>query len=171
MYIQNQIRPHKRRWDHTGVVIEVRQHHQYVVRVDGSGRITVPNRQFLRRFTPSSSPASRADNLMSTALYRSSTVPLRHGVDDTISNARQLGYTRHRAAPTPSLTSPYGPSPSRSACPPSWEPTDASDTTTDHSPELLAPPLSPDRQQRPPSPVLRRSTRKGRGTTTRYQTT
>nr|XP_054770397.1 uncharacterized protein LOC129278213 [Lytechinus pictus] len=38
--------------DKTGVVIEVRQHDQYLVHVDGSGRITLRNRKFLRHYTP-----------------------------------------------------------------------------------------------------------------------
>ena len=46
--VQNQTGPHPRRWD--GQVGEVRQNDQYVVRVDGSGRVTLRNRQFLRRF-------------------------------------------------------------------------------------------------------------------------
>ncbi|XP_041472552.1 uncharacterized protein LOC121421818 [Lytechinus variegatus] len=44
--------PHPLKWDKTGVVIEVRQHDQYLVRVDGSGRITLRNRKFLRHYTP-----------------------------------------------------------------------------------------------------------------------
>lgn len=32
--------------------MEVRQFHQYVVRVDGSGRVTLRNRQHLRKFIP-----------------------------------------------------------------------------------------------------------------------
>ena len=30
----------------------MRQYHQYVIRVDGTGRVTIRNRQHLRRFTP-----------------------------------------------------------------------------------------------------------------------
>ena len=54
--IQNQIGNHPNKWDKTGVVIEVRQYHQYVVRVDGSGRITIRNRKFLRKYTPACQP-------------------------------------------------------------------------------------------------------------------
>ena len=36
----------------TGTVIEVRQFDQYIVRVDGSGRVTLRNRKFLRRYLP-----------------------------------------------------------------------------------------------------------------------
>ena len=49
--IQNQTGTHPTQWDKT-IVVEVRQFDQYVVRVDGSGRITVRNRKFLRRYTP-----------------------------------------------------------------------------------------------------------------------
>lgn len=50
--IQNQVGPHPNKWDKTGIIIEVRQFHQYVVRVDGSGRVTLRNRKFLRHYTP-----------------------------------------------------------------------------------------------------------------------
>jgi hypothetical protein len=50
--IQNQVGPHPTKWDKTGVVVEVRQFDQYVVRVDGSGRVTLRNRKFLRKYTP-----------------------------------------------------------------------------------------------------------------------
>ena len=52
VYIQNLTGNHPKRWECTGVVVEVRQFHQYVVRVDGSGRVTLRNRQHLRKFTP-----------------------------------------------------------------------------------------------------------------------
>ena len=38
--IQNQTGLHPTKWDRTGVVIEVRQFHQYIIRMDGSGRHT-----------------------------------------------------------------------------------------------------------------------------------
>ena len=50
--IQNQVGPQHRRWDKTGLVIEVRQNNQYVIRTDGSNRVSLRNRQFLRRFQP-----------------------------------------------------------------------------------------------------------------------
>ena len=40
------------RWERTGVVIEVKPFNQYVVRLDGSGRVTLRNRKHLRKFTP-----------------------------------------------------------------------------------------------------------------------
>ncbi|XP_060605955.1 uncharacterized protein LOC132758355 [Ruditapes philippinarum] len=50
--IQNQTGHHPLKWDKTGVIIEVRQFDQYVVRVDGSGRVTLRNRKILRQYVP-----------------------------------------------------------------------------------------------------------------------
>ena len=50
--VQNQVGNHPNRWDKTGVVDEVRQYHQYVVRMDGLGRSTVRNCKLLRKYTP-----------------------------------------------------------------------------------------------------------------------
>ena len=50
--IQNQTGNHPLKWDKTGTVIEVKQFDQYVVRVDGSRRVTLRNRKFLRKFQP-----------------------------------------------------------------------------------------------------------------------
>ena len=54
--ILNQTGPHPNKWDKTGIVIEVRQFDQYVVRVDGSGRTTLRNCKFLRRYVPAQAP-------------------------------------------------------------------------------------------------------------------
>ena len=50
--IQNQSDPNPTKWDKTGVVIEVRQFDQYVTHMDGSGRVTLRNRRFLRKYVP-----------------------------------------------------------------------------------------------------------------------
>jgi len=50
--VQNQTGPHSNRWEKTGTIIEVKQHDQYVVRIDGSGRVTLRNRKFLRSYVP-----------------------------------------------------------------------------------------------------------------------
>ena len=49
--IPNQFGSESLTWDKTGIVVEVKQHDQYVIRVDGSGRVTLRNRKFLRRFS------------------------------------------------------------------------------------------------------------------------
>jgi hypothetical protein len=50
--VQNQTGNHPLRWDKTGRIVEVHDHGQYVVRMDGSGRCTLRNRRFLRRCRP-----------------------------------------------------------------------------------------------------------------------
>ena len=50
--VQNQTGNYPSRWDITGVVVEVKDHDQYVIKVDGSGRMTLRNRKFLRKITP-----------------------------------------------------------------------------------------------------------------------
>ena len=63
--LQNQTGRHPKKWDKTGRVVEVGQHNQYIIRVDGSGRVTLRNRQFLRRFSPViPSRGARFDDLL-----------------------------------------------------------------------------------------------------------
>ena len=50
--VQNQKGNKPTRWDHTGTIVEVRPNDQYVVKVDGSGRLTVRNRKFLKPIKP-----------------------------------------------------------------------------------------------------------------------
>ena len=50
--IQNQVGNKPRMWNKTGVVVEVKQYDQYVVKVDGSSRSTLRNRKFLRKYEP-----------------------------------------------------------------------------------------------------------------------
>ena len=57
--IQNQTGPYPNKWDRTGIVIEVCQFHQYLIRIDGSGRQTLRNRKFLRKFIPVYQPPTR----------------------------------------------------------------------------------------------------------------
>ena len=52
--IQNQCGTPKvaKRWDRSGVVLEVMGYDKYKVKVNSSGRITMRNRQFLRKVLP-----------------------------------------------------------------------------------------------------------------------
>ena len=50
--IQNQHGMAPKRWDKTGIVREVHPNAQYTVQVHGSGRLTLRNRQFLRKIHP-----------------------------------------------------------------------------------------------------------------------
>ena len=59
-FIQNQTGQHKRRWDRCGLVVEVLPHDKYVIKVDGSNRLTTRNRRFLRLFKNASTTISDA---------------------------------------------------------------------------------------------------------------
>ena len=50
--IQNQIpsSPRSKKWDRDGTVVATREHDQYLVRMARTGRLTLRNRQFLRKF-------------------------------------------------------------------------------------------------------------------------
>ena len=50
--IQDQTGKTPRKWTKTGTIIEVCPHSSYIVKVDGSGRATRRNRQFLRKIIP-----------------------------------------------------------------------------------------------------------------------
>ena len=53
-FIQNQTGTNPNKWHRTGTVVEVADHDQYIVKVDGSGRLTKRNRRFLKVFKPAS---------------------------------------------------------------------------------------------------------------------
>ena len=59
--MQNQIGHYPLKWDKTGVIIEVRQFDQYAVKVDGSGRVTLRNREFLRQVCTRQEPQNNKD--------------------------------------------------------------------------------------------------------------
>ena len=125
--IQNQTGPYPTKWDKTGVVIEVRQFDQYMVRVDGSGRMTLRNRKFLRKYTPARPPPTRRSIL-----------------DDLIANPTLI-----RSSPEPDCTPP--PSQKKKTPDGNREPP-ASPTITDQvepAPAVL-PPVTPVRQTPPP---------------------
>ena len=52
--IQNQTGNKPKRWSNTGKVVEVLPHRQYRVMINGSKRLTLRNRKFLRRISPTS---------------------------------------------------------------------------------------------------------------------
>ena len=46
--IQNQTGRYPTKWDKTGVIVEIRPHNQLVIKVDGSRRLTLRNRRFVK---------------------------------------------------------------------------------------------------------------------------
>ena len=75
VWIQNQVGPNPNKWDKTGVVIEVRQYDQYIVKVDGSGRATLRNRKFLRQFSPLHLRRTPTSNVPSNAAPSDRSIP------------------------------------------------------------------------------------------------
>ena len=51
-HIQNQNGRFPRKWDKTGVVVQVNENDQYTVKVHGKGRLTLRNRKYLRKYQP-----------------------------------------------------------------------------------------------------------------------
>ena len=74
-FVQNQVGNYRTKWDRTGSVVEVRDHDQYVVKVDGSGRLTKRNRRFLRAFSPASATLREAAPLSGTPTGPTTGVP------------------------------------------------------------------------------------------------
>ena len=58
VFIQNQQGNHPTKWDRSGVIVESLGNDQYRVKVDGSGRLTLRNRRFLRAYSPVSTSIS-----------------------------------------------------------------------------------------------------------------
>ena len=52
VFVQNQCGRFPNKWDRSGVIVEVKDHDQYVVKIAGTGRLTLRNRRFLRHYNP-----------------------------------------------------------------------------------------------------------------------
>ena len=52
VYVQNQAGSRPKKWNNTGRIVKVLPHRQYGVVIDGSRRITLRNRKFLRKIKP-----------------------------------------------------------------------------------------------------------------------
>ena len=65
--VQNQADNHPRQWDRRGTVVAALLFRQYQVRLDGSRRLTLRNRKFLRTFVPVSPAALAPPGLRATA--------------------------------------------------------------------------------------------------------
>ena len=150
--IQNQTGPHPTKWDKTGVVVEVRQFDQYVVRVDGSRRVTLRNRKFLRQYLPvvPRAPLPLAPGPTAVSSSPPTTRPTHQDSRTPASPAQVTAPTSRSSAPPLTAT----PRPHHSG-PPSTQ--DDLPDPTPPSPAILAPPLMPapdppfttDQDQRP----------------------
>ena len=50
--VQNQVGKDALRWSRSGTMVESLGNQQYSVKMDGSGRVTLKNRRFLRKIKP-----------------------------------------------------------------------------------------------------------------------
>ena len=117
--VQNQTGRDPRKWDRTGVVIEVRQFDQYAIKIHGSGRVTLRNRKFLRRYTPysptHSSPSPRVESICRGTA--SPQLPLMDTQQLPIVSTPTLPLPTTTTLPTPT-TSPTVPTPTLVTSPP-----------------------------------------------------
>jgi hypothetical protein len=81
--VHNQTGPFPQRWDKTSTVIDVRQFHQYLVRMAGSGRATLRNRKFLRKCV-APSPAAVRGHLPDAPMHQPEGTPLPDPVPRTV---------------------------------------------------------------------------------------
>ena len=75
VFVQNQAVPHPNKWDRSGTVIEYKDNDQYIVKLDGTGRLTLRNRRFLKLYTLPSTTLPSA--LLPLSWQSTPTVPLR----------------------------------------------------------------------------------------------
>ena len=98
--IQNQRGAHPNKWDCTGRVVETLPHSQYLVRVDGSGRITRRNRRALRQIMAFEPDALSGPPSNAPLWPEVSSMPSSATTGQQISSDRELSYE----APTQPVT-------------------------------------------------------------------
>ena len=152
--IQNQTGIYPRRWDRTGSVVEVRQYDQYVIRVDGSGRVTLRNRKSLRKFNPVR-PDTPFDRLIQAWQQPAAPdIPLPH--QSTSNDTPQVNKRYPDTPDSDILPLPASDIPPRTATTPT---TMRNDNESQPDKQQLQPADAP---TSPPSATLRRSTRERR---------
>ena len=94
-FIQNQTGNNRTKWDRTGTVVDTRDHDQYLNKLDGSGRLTLRNRRFLRTYTPASSSINGPINIAPSGQVETSECP---AGNETV--------THDSRSPTPTFITP-----------------------------------------------------------------
>ena len=153
VFIQNQVGNKPRRWDKTGVVMECKDYDQYVVKVDGTGRLTLRNRKFLRLLTPipkRTAPTDQNRNLPIITFKMPNSydapedsTPSYPTVPDMDSHADQQPDISGPDAPLPAMShsSPVPASPARCTPPPTQTPSHCTPATpTQQRPQRIRKP-------------------------------
>ena len=109
--IQNQSGKKPGKWDRSGMVVEIRDYDKYVVKVAGSGRLTLRNRRYLRKLYQDvglygSTPPTAPDKVEQSqdSAEPSSPVMESQPRDHPASPGNPPAHTRLPAIPQPSLT-------------------------------------------------------------------
>ena len=97
VFVQNQRGSHPTKWDTSGIIKEIGEHNKYVVKIDGTGRLTTRNRRFLRKYTPATLDISHQAPLISTPTAHAAPQPTQPPIG-------QNDY--QSATPQPSTTEP-----------------------------------------------------------------
>ena len=151
MIIQNQHGAGKsaKKWDRTGLVVDDLGYDKYRIKVDGSGRVTDRNRQFLRQFSPVTpsqpGPSPSPNHAEQSEAPPTIVEPAAPNHTDQSKIPPTIVEQAAPQPPSPSLASPHT-SPPQSPVVPS----------TPESPSFVTPPSSPMGSEQIP---LRRSTR------------
>ena len=153
VFLQNQQGPHPTKWDRSGIIVESLCHDQYRVKVDGSGRLTLRNRRFLRAYTPAMPNIHRQQP--------ESPPPPTRTMDKSVTPQRSTTLTPHVTDQNPPAVTPDKPPMDPSiqldpqqddSCPPSPESQDTTpkDTHRQHSDHLEGQTPRPKPAIRPP---------------------
>ena len=141
VFLQNQQGPHSTKWDRSGVIVESLSHDQYRVKVDGSGRLTLRNRRFLRAYTPATPTIQTHQPLVKPS-----------GVNEKHERPSPVGPDLGVSSPTPAVAPNSNPS-DRAQSPPTTArppPDDCEPQPGTVNPEPPAPPM-----YSPTGPTLR----------------
>merc|ERR1712105_367527 len=104
--IQNQTGNNPTKWDKSGVVLENKPHSQVLIRVDGSRRVTLRNRRFIKELNPS---LARMTHEPVKKTPRKKRVPkATHTVPET---PHEQPAPETQAGRTPACTAPEAPQP------------------------------------------------------------
>lgn len=163
VFIQNQRGTHPTKWDRSGTVVESPGYDQYRIKVDGSGRLTLRNRRFLRAYTPATPSIPQQSPALSlpTGIVEPPSHSSPPSPPPRPQEAPQPSLTAPRATPTdvppPSITQGATPidDPPSQAQPATYSPPGTSTNTSPPAaltqpPPMLDQPSRPCRIRRPP---------------------
>ena len=157
--VQNQAGTHPNKWDKSGTIVEVQAHDAYLIKFDGSGRISKRNRRFLRPIIPfndrlSGSPRNSGGPPDDDTGYFNIQDNQSHSTNnfDNFANSNNTGTAGTRAEPGPRERAQYPPPPDQDDhLQQAGHPTESRSTTPDDVPD----PQDPSEYAAAPSPPRR----------------